>query len=83
MNNGRTSDMNNNFQALVGKMRIEIEIEISKKQKPFKVLFTINIEVAAFWVSQNKRKQVKMNRQTLYFNIIIYKSTVFTSFRWE
>ena len=48
MNNCRTSDMNNHFQALVGKMRIEIEIEISKKQKPFKVLFTINIEVATF-----------------------------------
>ena len=83
MNNGRTSDMNNHFQELDWKMRIEIEIEISKKQKPFKVLFTINIEVATFWVSQNKRKQVKMNAQTLYFNIIIYKSTVFISSRWE
>lgn len=83
LNNGRTSDMNDHFQALVGKIRIEIEIEISKQQKPFKVFFTINIQLANTWVNQNKGKQVKMNRQTLHFNIIIYKSTVFTSTIWE
>lgn len=83
LNNGRTSDMNDHFQARVGKIRIEIEIEISKQQKPFKVFFTINIKLATSWVNQNKGKQVKINRQALHFNIIIYKSTGFISTIWE
>ena len=44
--------------------------EISEQQKQFEVLFVTNTNLGIFWINQNKRKQVKMNRQVLHLNIV-------------
>lgn len=46
------------------------------------MFFTINTNLAISWVKQNKRKQVKVNRQAFIFNIIC-KGTEFADLRWH
>ena len=50
-------------------MIVEIA-EISKQHKQFEVFLATNTNLGIFWINQNKRKQVKMNRQVLHLNIV-------------
>ena len=49
----------------LGQMKIKI-VEMFKHQKQFKLFFTININLSAFCVKQNKRKKVEINSQTFF-----------------
>lgn len=66
VDNGWTSDMTDHFQALVGKLRIDIA-ETSEQQQSFKVFSATNIDLATSWVNQNRRKRVKVNRKSFSF----------------
>ena len=66
VDNGWTSDMTDHFQALVGKLGIDIA-ETSEQQQSFKVFSATNIDLATSWVNQNRRKRVKVNRKSFSF----------------
>lgn len=73
--------MTGHFQTLPAKMKVNI-VEMSREQEQLKAFFTIKLDFSTSWVNPNKKKQVKKNRQTLYFNIT-NKSTMFTNFVWH
>lgn len=75
--------MTDHFQTLVAKMKVNIA-EMARQQEQLKAFFTMKIDFLTTWVNPNKKrkKKVKKNKQTLYFDII-YKSKMFTSFVWQ
>ena len=72
--------MTDHFQTLVAKMKVNIA-EMARQQEQLKAFFTMKIDFLTTWVNPNKKrkKKVKKNKQTLYFDIT-YKSKMFTSF---
>ena len=72
--------MTDHFQTLVAKMKVNIA-EMARQQEQLKAFFTMKIDFLTTWVNPNKKKkkEVKKNKQTLYFDIT-YKSKMFTSF---
>ena len=74
--------MTDHFQTLVAKMKVNIA-EMARQQEQLKAFFTMKIDFLTTWVNPNKKrkKKVKKNKQTLYFDI--YKSKMFTSFVWQ